>query len=83
MSGEGENGDEDVESKGADVIEFGEVAHAPPKATLKRRHWDEEQAAAAHRARHKEMFLKHIRSTGVTHVDFARERMQVCVCGGK
>ena len=26
-----------------DVVAFGEVAHAPPKATLKRRHWDDEQ----------------------------------------
>ena len=42
-------------------VAFGEVAHAPPKATLKRRHWDEAQAAEAHQARHKEVLLKHLR----------------------
>ena len=32
-----------------DSVAFGEVAHAPPKVTLKRRHWDEEQVQAAHK----------------------------------
>jgi hypothetical protein len=77
-SGKSKYDDEDEAAEGADAVEFGEVAHAPPKATLKRRHWDEEQAAAAHRARHKEMFLKHTRSAGMADLDVAREHMQVC-----
>ena len=50
-------------------VAFGEVAHAPPKATLKRRHWDEAQAAAAHQARHKEVLLKHLRKAEARQAD--------------
>jgi hypothetical protein len=76
FSGKEGKGDEHSASE-AEEIAFGEVAHAPPKATLKRRHWDEAQAMKAHRGRHKQMFLKHTAAADRKEEVHARERVQV------
>jgi hypothetical protein len=52
---------EGVEAAAAhEMIEFGDVAHAPPKVTLKRRRWDEAHVAAAHRKRHERALRAHL-----------------------
>lgn len=63
-------------------VAFGEVAHAPPKATLKRRHWDEAQAAAAHQARHKAVLLKHLRKAEAPQATL-QEALQVRTASGR
>lgn len=53
---------EKFKSMPQDEIEFGEVTHAPPKVTLKRRHWDEAQVQEAHKKRHQAVLLKQMKA---------------------
>lgn len=61
MGGAKQNDDQDSDFE-RDEVAFGEVAAAPPKANLKRRHWDAEQTAASNQNRHKEIMLKHLQA---------------------
>ena len=52
------NGDEALQRE---EVAFGEVAHAPPKATLKQRHWDSAQAQDARSSRHAQLMQRQMR----------------------
>lgn len=45
-----------------DHVEFGETSAAPPQVTLKRRHWDTEQTAEAHKRRNADAMRKHLQA---------------------
>ena len=68
----------------SDPVAFGEVAQAPPKVTLKRRHWDDEQVMAAHKRRHQAVLQRQMQDAsqrlqkGTSGVTTLSEQQQVC-----
>lgn len=55
-----------------DDVSFGEVAHAPPKATVKQRLWDGQSSSKVQSSRHAQLMLRQLREaqqTGAGHLN--------------